>query len=147
VMSTSVCASVCLSARISPEPQARSLLFFRLSPGDVLIDLGILNSGVSVRPYVRTSVRPQKVFFSDFDLITFCVSRRRRKMYCGRSPASVCLCVCLSVRGRTSTLCTDPDVTWVSGRDCPLVVHYWTNLQSVHGFRGCPSKPQFWGPE
>jgi len=27
---------------------------------------------------------------------------------------------------------TDPDVTWGSGRGCPLVVHYWADLQSVH---------------
>jgi len=32
------------------------------------------------------------------------------------------VCVCLSV-------------TWASGRKCPLVVHYWANLQSVHGLR------------
>ena len=31
--------------------------------------------------------------------------------------------------------CTDPDVTWGNGRGCPLVVHYWADLQSVHGFR------------
>ena len=40
--------------------------------------------------------------------ITFCVSRRRRKMYCGHARLCVCLCVCLSVclsvRGRTPTL-------------------------------------------
>jgi len=29
--------------------------------------------------------------------------------------------------------CTDPDVTWGSGRGCPLVVYHWANLQSVHG--------------
>ena len=50
------------------------------------------------------------------------------------SPASVCLSVCLS-----ATACLhyymDPNVTRVSGRGCPLVVHYWVNLQSVHGFR------------
>jgi len=28
--------------------------------------------------------------------------------------------------------CTDPDVTWGRGKDCPLVVHYWADLQSVH---------------
>jgi len=33
-------------------------------------------------------------------LVTFCVSRRRRKMYCGHWRR----CVCLSVRGRTPTL-------------------------------------------
>jgi len=31
--------------------------------------------------------------------------------------------------------CTDPDVTWGSGSGCPLVVHYWADLQSVHGLR------------
>jgi len=31
--------------------------------------------------------------------------------------------------------CTDPDVTWRNGRGCPLAVHYWADLQSVHGFR------------
>jgi len=39
---------------------------------------------------------------------------------------SVCLCVCLSA---------DPDVTWGRGRGSPLVVHYWADLQSVHGLR------------
>jgi len=29
--------------------------------------------------------------------------------------------------------CTDPDLTWGSGRGCPLVVHYWADLQSVTG--------------
>ena len=28
----------------------------------------------------------------------------------------------------------DPDVTWWNGRGCPLVMHYWVDLQSVHGF-------------
>ena len=49
---------------------------------------------------------------------------------------SVCLCVCLSVclsAAACLQYCTDPDVTWGSGRGCPLVVHYWADLQSVHG--------------
>jgi len=29
----------------------------------------------------------------------------------------------------------DPDVTWGSGSGCPLVVHYWADLQSGHGLR------------
>jgi len=33
------------------------------------------------------------------------------------------------------TLLMDPDVSWGNGRGCPLVVHYWADLQSVHGFR------------
>ena len=41
-------------------------------------------------------------------LVTFCVSRRRRKMYCGHARLCVCVCVCLSVRGRTPTLLHGP---------------------------------------
>jgi len=36
---------------------------------------------------------------------------------------------------RKTRTCTDPDVTWRSGRGCPLVVYYWADLQSVHGLR------------
>jgi len=66
--------------------------------------------------------------------ITFRVSRRPREMYCGHARLSVCLCVCLSAAACLQ-YCTDPDVTWGSGRDCPLVVHNWADLQSVHGMR------------
>jgi len=46
---------------------------------------------------------------------------------------SVCLSFCLSVAA-CPHYCTDvPDVTWGSGRGCPLVVNYWADLQSVHG--------------
>jgi len=61
-------------------------------------------------------------------VVTFRVSRRRREMYCGHAR----LCVCLSAAACLH-YCTDPDVTWGSGRGCPLVVHYWVDLQSVHG--------------
>jgi len=43
------------------------------------------------------------------------------------------LCVCLSLATFTH-YCTDPDVTWGNGREYPLVVHYWVDLQSVHRF-------------
>jgi len=62
--------------------------------------------------------------------ITFRVSRRPREMYCGHAR----LCVCLSTAACLH-YCTDPDVTWRSGRGCPLVVHCWADLQSVHGLR------------
>jgi len=62
--------------------------------------------------------------------ITFCVSHRRRKMYCGH--ASLCVCLSTAVRPH---YCTDRDVTWGHGRGCPLVVHYWVDLQSVHRLR------------
>jgi len=29
----------------------------------------------------------------------------------------------------------DPDVTWDNGTGCPLIVHYWADLQSMHRFR------------
>jgi len=64
--------------------------------------------------------------------------RRRRKMYCGHARLCVCVCVCLSVclcEAVRPHYCTDPDVTWGRGRGCPLVVHYWADLQSGHGLR------------
>jgi len=69
-------------------------------------------------------------------IIAFHVSRRRPEMYCGHAHLCVCVCVCLSVCVSAATCphyCTDPDVTWRSGRGCLLVVHYWSDLQSVHG--------------
>jgi len=76
-------------------------------------------------------------------------------MYCGH--ARLCVCVCLSVslsacprphartiartvraivwacgRGQTDR---EPDVTWGSGRGCPLVVQYCADLQSGHELR------------
>jgi len=62
------------------------------------------------------------------------MSRRRRETYCGYARLCVCLCVCLSAAACLQ-YCTDPDVTWGSGRGCPLVMHYWADLQSVHGLR------------
>jgi len=47
----------------------------------------------------------------------------------------VCMCVCLSVLTVFPQYCTDMDVSWGNGRGCPLVVQYWADLQSVHGFR------------
>jgi len=66
-----------------------------------------------------------------FVVISFRVSRRPREMYCGHACLCVCLSVCLSVAA-CPHYCMDPDVTWGSGRGCPLVVHYWADLQSVH---------------
>jgi len=51
-------------------------------------------------------------------------------LYCGHAR----LCVCLSAAVR-SHYCMDLDVTWRHGRGCPLVVHYWADLQSGHGLR------------
>jgi len=45
---------------------------------------------------------------------------------------SVCLCLSAAVGPH---YCTDPDVTWGRGRGCPLVMHYWADMQSGHGLR------------
>jgi len=66
------------------------------------------------------------------------IKRRYDDDYCYISPESTrnvlwscaSVCVCLSA---CLHYCMDPDVTWGSGRGCPLVVHYWADLQSVHG--------------
>jgi len=73
-------------------------------------------------------------------LITFHVSRRRCKMYCGHAR----LCVCLSVLGRMPTLVHGPGCNLGSGRGCPLVVHYWADLQLVHGLRCCGNTRNAW---
>jgi len=79
-------------------------------------------------------------------VVTFRVSRRRREMYichaclCVCLSVCVCLCVCLCICLSIATCphyCTDPDVSWGNGRRCPLVVHYWADLQSEHGFCCC----------
>ena len=55
-------------------------------------------------------------------------------MYSGHEFTAVRVSVCLSLAAFPH-YCTDPDVTWGIGRVCPLVVHYWVDLQSVHGLR------------
>jgi len=67
-------------------------------------------------------------------LITFRVIRRRREIYTGHAPLCVCVSVCLSFAAFPH-YCTDLDVTWKNGRECPRVVDYWADIQSVHGFR------------
>ena len=65
-------------------------------------------------------------------LVTLCVSRRRRKMYCGHARLCVCLCVCVSVCLSAAVrphYCTDPDVTRLPP-SCALLA----DLQSGHGF-------------
>ena len=68
--------------------------------------------------------------FHTNNVVTFRLSRRSREMYCGHARLCVCLCVCPRPHAH---YCTDPDVTWGSGRGCPLVVPYWADLQVVHG--------------
>jgi len=59
-------------------------------------------------------------------------------MYCGDARLCVYVCVCVTVCLSVAACphyCTDPDVTWGSGRGYHLVVHCWPDLQSVHGLR------------
>jgi len=44
----------------------------------------------------------------------------------------ICVSVCLSAAACLH-YCMDFDVTGGNGRGCLLVVHYWADLQSVHG--------------
>jgi len=62
-------------------------------------------------------------------LVTFRVRHSWGKMYTDHSS----LCVCLSLAA-FSHYCMDPNVSWGNNRVCPIVVHYWADLQSVHGF-------------
>ena len=94
---------------------------------------------VDARSTLHTGVRAVNPHFIN-PVITFRVSRRQREMYRGHARLCVCMfvCVCVSVclsAAACPHYCTDPDVTWGSGRGCPLVVHYWADLQSVHGLR------------
>jgi len=47
------------------------------------------------------------------------------------------LSVCVSVPRRIPTLLHGPGYNTGNGRGCPPVMHYWVDLQSVHGFRCC----------
>jgi len=47
---------------------------------------------------------------------------------------AICVSVCLFLTAFPH-YCTDADVTWWNARRCPLVVHYWADLQSVDRFR------------
>ena len=55
-------------------------------------------------------------------------------MYSGHARLSISVSVCLSLAA-FQYYCMDPDVTWGIGMGCLLVVHWWADLQSVHGFR------------
>jgi len=46
---------------------------------------------------------------------------------------AICVSVSLSL-AIFPHYCTDRDVTWKNGRECPLVVHYRADLQSARGF-------------
>jgi len=81
----------------------------------------------------RHSSSGRAAMMLDILVITFRVSRRPREMYCGHARLCVCVSVCLSAAACLHYY-TDPDVTWRSGRGCPLVVHYWADLQSVTGY-------------
>jgi len=47
----------------------------------------------------------------------------------------MCRCVCLSIPRRIPTLLHGPGCNLGNGMWCPVVVHCWVDLQSVHEFR------------
>ena len=84
--------------------------------------------------YIATAApKRQPINFTNIFFITFRVSRRRREMYIGH--ARLCVCVCASVPRRIPTILHRSRCNLGNRRECPLVVHYWADLQSVHGFR------------
>jgi len=64
------------------------------------------------------------------NVITFHVRRSQDEMYIGHSRLYVCLSPC-----RIPTLLHGPGCNLGNRWRCPLVVHYWVDLQSVHWFR------------
>jgi len=64
-------------------------------------------------------------------VITFRVRRSRGDMCISHGR----LRACLSVSRRIRILLQGPGCNLGNGRGFPLVVHYWADLQSVHGFR------------
>jgi len=57
------------------------------------------------------------------------MKRSQGEMYIGHAR----LCVCVSVPRRMPTLLHGHGCKLGNGKGCPLVVHYWADLQSMHG--------------
>ena len=89
-----------------------------------------------------TVVRFSSQLYLFIYFITFPASRRPREMCCGHARLCVCLsvCVCLSAVS-CPHYCTDPDVTWGSGRGCPLVVYIG---RSCNRCTGCLAMATLW---
>jgi len=68
-------------------------------------------------------------------ILTFRVKHSRGEMYTGHGRLCVCMSVYLSVPRGIPTLLHGPGCNLGNGRGCPLVVHYWADLKSVHGLR------------
>ena len=61
------------------------------------------------------------------------ISRSPGEMYSGHGHLSVSACLC--VPRRIPALLHGPGCNLGEWQGCPLVVHYWADLQSVNGFR------------
>jgi len=90
------------------------------------------------RPNIQLHHKPQSFTVDAYAVrshvfITFRVSRRRREMYIGH--ARLCVFLCVSVPRCIPTLLHGPECNSGEWQRCPLVVHCWADLQSVHGFR------------
>jgi len=84
-------------------------------------------------PLLSTRTMNWKCVLNCSSMFTFRVKCSRGENT-GHDRPSVCLCVSLS-HAACPHYCTDPDVSSGNDRRCPLVVHYWADLQSVQGFR------------
>jgi len=95
-------ASIAASRGNNAQPK----LCARVTSGYILnvIDSKYTHDSCVYLESTRLSLYP--LFCGLVRVITFCLSRRRHKMYCGH--ARLCVCGCLSVRGRTPTLLHGP---------------------------------------
>jgi len=91
---------------------------------------------IILRPLYRTTcvsrhpVKNWRILLEQ-SFTAFHASRRRCKMCSGHGR----LCVCLSVPRHIPTLLHGPGCNLGEWQAVPTVVHYWVDLQSVHGFR------------
>jgi len=133
-----VCVSVCLSV-----PRHIVTLFHGHGNGKwcplVVHCCADLQSVHGFRCYdnIAPNAKCQRVLVLALCLVTFRVRRSRGEMYIDHGRQCVFVSACVSVcPRRMPTLLHGPGCNLRNGRGCPLV-HYWADLQSVHGFRCC----------
>jgi len=83
-----------------------------------LVEVQSLVMSLSVCSHISKTTRPNFL-----KLITSRMRHSRGEMYIVHSRL---LSVCLYLAAFPH-YCTDQDVTWVNGRGCPLVVHFWVD--------------------
>ena len=94
-----VCLSVCLSAAACLHYCTDPGVIWESGRGCPLVvhysaDLQFVHGLRCYGTITRTRNVSEYILVLALCLVTFCVSRRRRKMYCGHARLCVCVCVC-----------------------------------------------------